>query len=508
MKVKAHTQHIPKAPAPKSTVVVPIQTTELERPDLSAQLDSATPLGHSLGAIRVYSSLPQVIQRQELPEEEEEEELQMKPEITSVQRQALHGDRLAPHVEVAVQQATGGGASEVHHKIKTGLPDNLKAGLEDLSGLSLEDVRVHYNSPKPAEINAHAFTQGKDIHVASGQETCLSHEGWHVVQQAQGRVKPTVQLNDGILVNDDQGLEHEADVMAAKAVQKRRADHATFAQIAQGKVLETQDGSQPHADVRAVRSLPPQNSTGVAQRMAVMAFDDLDKQKDALVWNNIEWAVEKAGGPIGDLKENKVWNQLKDGEEIRIIEHGAVGSVGDKNAKDIADSMFTDKNKLPDNVPIGGVTFQSCYAGVGADQSLVSQMAEQLRIHNRPGVTVKGRTGIAFGFKGIDEATAETWSTPLGTEWGEVTYKLAMDNLRRMKTKESKNPIFKNLYEYSEPWDIAGILESEWKKKTADERSKLIADELVDYWEKVKEIMGTLSGFKIKDEEEVIASGT
>ena len=51
----------------------------------------------------------------------------------------------------------------------------------------------------------------------SGQERHLPHEAWHVVQQAQGRVKPTMQLQDGVPVNDDQGLEHEADAMGARA---------------------------------------------------------------------------------------------------------------------------------------------------------------------------------------------------------------------------------------------------------------------------------------------------
>ena len=36
----------------------------------------------------------------------------------------------------------------------TGLPDNLKAGVESLSGVSLEGVKVHYNSGKPAQLNA------------------------------------------------------------------------------------------------------------------------------------------------------------------------------------------------------------------------------------------------------------------------------------------------------------------------------------------------------------------
>jgi|GEM_PF-1697515 len=77
---------------------------------------------------------------------------------------------------------------------RTGLPDNLKAGIEKLSGLSMNDVQVHYNSGKPTQLQAHAYAQGTDIHIAPGQERHLPHEAWHVVQQKQGRVKPTVQM--------------------------------------------------------------------------------------------------------------------------------------------------------------------------------------------------------------------------------------------------------------------------------------------------------------------------
>ncbi|MGH2497416.1 MAG: DUF4157 domain-containing protein [Ktedonobacteraceae bacterium] len=101
----------------------------------------------------------------------------------------------------------------------TGLPDTLKAGVENLSGLSMDDVRVHYNSSEPAQVQALAYTQGADIHVGPGQEKHLPHEAWHVVQQKQGRVQPTVQAK-GVAINDDLGLEKEADVMGGKALQR------------------------------------------------------------------------------------------------------------------------------------------------------------------------------------------------------------------------------------------------------------------------------------------------
>lgn len=101
----------------------------------------------------------------------------------------------------------------------TGLPDQLKTGIEHLSGIDMSDTRVHYNSSKPAQLNAHAYAQGTDIHMAPGQEKHLAHEAWHVVQQKQGRVQPTTQLKSKTLINDDVSLEREADIMGAKAMQ-------------------------------------------------------------------------------------------------------------------------------------------------------------------------------------------------------------------------------------------------------------------------------------------------
>lgn len=104
---------------------------------------------------------------------------------------------------------------------RTGLPDTLKTGIESLSGYSMDDVKVHYHSEMPAQLQAHAYAQGTDIHIAPGQEKYLPHEAWHVVQQKQGKVKPVRQLKKGIPVNDDTGLEREADLMGAQALQMK-----------------------------------------------------------------------------------------------------------------------------------------------------------------------------------------------------------------------------------------------------------------------------------------------
>jgi hypothetical protein len=128
------------------------------------------------------------------------------------------GLRSAPAVQRLAAMAPPAPQPSAPAPNRTGLPDRLKQGLEGLSGLSLDHVQVHYNSPRPAQLKALAFAQGRDIHLAPGQAAHLPHEAWHVVQQAQGRVRPVAQLRGGIPLNDDSGLEREADRMGARAL--------------------------------------------------------------------------------------------------------------------------------------------------------------------------------------------------------------------------------------------------------------------------------------------------
>jgi hypothetical protein len=104
-----------------------------------------------------------------------------------------------------------------------GLPHQLRQGVEALSGMSMADTSVHYNSSAPAQIGALAYAKGSQIHLGPGQEQHLPHEAWHVVQQKQGRVKPTLQAK-GFSVNDDQALETEANVMGQRAAQLKTTD--------------------------------------------------------------------------------------------------------------------------------------------------------------------------------------------------------------------------------------------------------------------------------------------
>lgn len=183
-------------------------------------------LQRTMGNQAVLQMFRDVVQRQEEEElqakfepvqRQEEDELQAKFE--PVQRQEDEDPLQGRFSTPPPAQLKEGPVQPTN---KSGMPDQLKTGLENLSGLDMSDVRVHYNSPEPAQLSALAYTQGTDIHVAPGQERHLPHEGWHAVQQMQGRVQPTIQVA-GAAVNDDSALEQEADVMGGRAVQMRNS---------------------------------------------------------------------------------------------------------------------------------------------------------------------------------------------------------------------------------------------------------------------------------------------
>jgi len=195
----------------------------------------------------------------------------------------------------------------------TGLPDTVKSGIEGLSGLSTDDVKVHYNSPKPAQLQAHAFVQGTDIHMAPGQEKHLPHEAWHVVQQKQGRVQPTKQLKGKVNVNDDAGLEKEADLVGARAAVR---------------VASKSIGSD-RIDLQA-------ESETVVQRLVV----DEDGRE---VGGDEFKEILRARGYEGSRLEHalKVYEWLQDRTPKRIEVSGALEEIRQRDNRAVLPTIFT-----------------------------------------------------------------------------------------------------------------------------------------------------------------------
>jgi hypothetical protein len=118
-------QRAPAVQGPRLSTPQPAQTT----PDIAKQMSNASTLGHRLEQADVYPR-----QGSAGPGHQN----------TPVDRGAL----VKPQPVAAATMRENG----------VGLPQPLKTGIENLSGLSMDDVQVHYNSPEPAELGALAYT--------------------------------------------------------------------------------------------------------------------------------------------------------------------------------------------------------------------------------------------------------------------------------------------------------------------------------------------------------------
>ena len=114
---------------------------------------------------------------------------------TRIARHAGHGEH---HHDPGPEVGRDGGhiSGELASRIRSAsggspLADRTLARMESGFGASFSDVRVHADSPLPAQVAADAFTTGTDIHFAPGRyapgsgagEHLLAHELTHVVQQ-------------------------------------------------------------------------------------------------------------------------------------------------------------------------------------------------------------------------------------------------------------------------------------------------------------------------------------
>ncbi|MBO9698565.1 MAG: DUF4157 domain-containing protein [Sporocytophaga sp.] len=134
------------------------------------------------------------------------------------------------------------------------LPSTVQAKMETSFGEDFSDVNIHKSSSQSKDLNALAYTQGNNIHFAPGQynpesqkgQELLGHELTHVVQQREGRVQPTVQKK-GVGINDDKGLEKEADEMGEKAAKGIVQSSESTSQSTQpsGSIVQKQAANDP-----------------------------------------------------------------------------------------------------------------------------------------------------------------------------------------------------------------------------------------------------------------------
>jgi len=286
---------------------------------------------------------------------------------------------------------TTGSASESSNR--TGLPDQLKAGVEALSGVSLDGVQVHYDSPEPAQLQAHAFARGRDIHLGPGQERHLPHEAWHVVQQAQGRVRPTVQLEGGTLVNDDAGLEREATIMGARAFGLPEAADNRAAPI------QRTQATAPEGSVVGIETAQLALAQGevVQGEFAVQVSAGRTAPGTARRVTNVQFG-ERPQTQFGARQEDHVLAWTIKTNEIR---HAVMGADNLRDAIGMLVLVMEDTNALLDDPRILQVTQQVAAARQSAEDDLDMQQILQTGIeqfliaYNANPATTREREGPA-----------------------------------------------------------------------------------------------------------------
>jgi len=125
--------------------------------------------------------------------------------------------------EEELMQGKFNNAPPIQKKAENGLPSDLNSKLESTLNSDFSGVNIHANSDSAVQMNALAYAQGNDVHFAPGQfkpntasgQQLIGHEFAHVVQQAEGGVQPTTEIG-GMPVNDNKGLESEADKIGDK----------------------------------------------------------------------------------------------------------------------------------------------------------------------------------------------------------------------------------------------------------------------------------------------------
>ena len=198
---QAKVRHILRGPTsqPKLTIGVPNDKYEQEadrvadevmrmpEPRVQRQVEPEEEEEETLQAKPLAEQITPLVQRQVEPKEEEEEILQSK--VNTSQTPAG-----TPDFESRIHTLKGGGQP---------LPKSVRAFFEPRFGHDFSQVRVHTTS-QAAEtargLNAHAFTQDRDVVFRTGQyapetregKKLLAHELTHVVQQ-NNRVSQTVQ---------------------------------------------------------------------------------------------------------------------------------------------------------------------------------------------------------------------------------------------------------------------------------------------------------------------------
>lgn len=355
------------------------------------------------------------------------------------------------------------------------LPSSLQRGLERISGVDLSGVSVHWNSPKPVQVNAQAYTRGKDIYVGPGQEEYLPHEGWHVVQQVQGRVTTTRQ-EGGVPINDDEQLEQEAVTMGERASHQRSRSGDTVESPSSNKVptnpaIQRQEARPPRSAEEVV--------SGGEQKIRYQAARIQDKYVAILI--RYKTALENFKSTLDAPSSKDVEPQY--GKVILdYAADKAIGEVADKvpgatYVYEVHKEMKKETDRIAKEKKARNVSefFKKHNKWIGQQHAALEQKENEME-ENAAGF---------YNSLSTDDEKAKYW----------LSLKSKADQLDRHANRMTVDQLFQFL---SEKW--VAVTETPWEGGRTITQSSYIRIELDENWNVTKAHINAPGGQKIADE--------
>lgn len=134
---------------------------------------------------------------------------------TGVSEELLPGSAQVQPFSAPVQKKDSGSVNGISFSENEAVKQ-LTDGAVDLHASGSKVETTSTSDSRLKDVGARSMAVGGNALIGDSRDR--GHEIWHLAQQHQGMVQPTTTVNDQP-VNDDPGLEKEADEMGAKIMQ-------------------------------------------------------------------------------------------------------------------------------------------------------------------------------------------------------------------------------------------------------------------------------------------------
>lgn len=249
----------------------------------------------------------------------------------------------------------------IRRENRTGIPTQLKESMEQSTGLSLDDVRVHYNSGLPAKLDALAYTKGNQVEIGPGQERHLPHELGHVIQQKLGLVWANARHSSGAALNTDARLERQADEIGAGkrvAIVQRMGDN-----VIQREGGDSGAGERPNAgrqgataeEIRAAKASLPAKIEEVRNNMKRQ-----EKKRTTFAVAIVKLNTGEIKTWItGAGRRPRIRRQLR-GEDMEPKKNSVENGSHDNRLNDAEQTMIREANRVNAEILAIGATRKMC----------------------------------------------------------------------------------------------------------------------------------------------------